>query len=1003
MLRKEGDMNKIDLYRRLAFLLLYTFLFFTHDSLAADRVLDPTRLDNAPRSLTEYFAVLEDSTRSLALADVQKPEIGARFVADIPSSDALNLGYTQAAVWLRLTLRNDSDTAIERMLEIGNARISSVEFYQPSASTAYDVIKTGLNMPFASRPKLNRYYIFPLKLPAHTEQVYFLRFQSLHSLNIPARLWEPQAFQIHERNDYIVQAMYFGIVTAMLLYNLILFFALRDIIYLQYVNFVIFFSLSLASENGLAKEFLWPESGLWSDISTPVGYAISFATLLIFMRRMLNTNLNFPQLDAILKPLIYLYFILPVAFAFSLDTFIKPSAVLYLSTAALMLAIGLFGSYKRHRSAYFFLAAFAVLTLAAVITVLTYLGFFNSNILTTNSLQFGSAIEMLLLALALGDRINLLRKETTNAQNEALKAQSSLIEALKISEKQLEAYVAERTAELRIAATAFESHECSVVTDARGIILKVNPAFHDITGYRANEVIGKTLKILHSGRHNADFYSTMWDSINKTGIWQGEIWNRHKNGELYPKWLTISAVKADDGSISNYVGTHQDITERKVAEERIAELAFFDPLTRLPNRTLLKDRLKQAMNASKRADTYSSVLLIDLDQFKTLNDTLGHEKGDQLLQMVAQRLLKSVREGDTIARLGGDEFVVVLCNLHDNVEEAANKTEQIAEKILSILTQPYQFEDHDYHSTASIGATLFKGHETSIDELLKQADLAMYKSKDTGRNSLHFFDQVMETVVVERVALETALRKAIQEKEFLLHYQAQIIGMDHINGAEVLVRWRHPQLGMISPGDFIPLAEETGLIIPLGHWVLETACAQLAVWATQPEMAHLTLAVNVSAHQFHQPDFVAKVLELLKVTNTNPSKLKLELTESLLVENIDDIIKKMNQLIEHGVRFSLDDFGTGYSSLSYLKRLPLFQLKIDQSFVREILVDPNDAAIAKTIVALAQSLGLQVIAEGVETEAQRDFLAAAGCLAYQGYLFSRPLPIAEFEAIARRI
>jgi predicted signal transduction protein with EAL and GGDEF domain len=354
-----------------------------------------------------------------------------------------------------------------------------------------------------------------------------------------------------------------------------------------------------------------------------------------------------------------------------------------------------------------------------------------------------------------------------------------------------------------------------------------------------------------------------------------------------------------------------------------------------------------------------------------------------------------------VARLGGDEFVVVLASLHVTPDEAANQARAVGEKILTNLNQPYQLADIEHHSTASIGATLFCGHETTIDDLLKQADLAMYKSKETGRNALHFFDPAMQTSVMERAALEAGLRQAIQQNEFVLHYQAQVADTSHITGVEALVRWQHPGRGMVSPAAFIPLAEETGLILPLGRWVLETACAQLALWSRQPALAHLTVAVNVSAQQFQEQDFVAQVMAALDQTGANPELLKLELTESLLVNNVQDIIDKMHALKARGVVFSLDDFGTGYSSLSYLKLLPLDQLKIDQSFVRDVLTDPNDGAIAKTIVALARSLSLNVIAEGVETGAQRDFLADAGCHAYQGYFFSRPLPVADFEAIAR--
>ena len=557
--------------------------------------------------------------------------------------------------------------------------------------------------------------------------------------------------------------------------------------------------------------------------------------------------------------------------------------------------------------------------------------------------------------------------------------------------------------QLRIAAAAFESQEGMLITDARGSILRVNRAFCKISGYSAEEVIGHNPSLMRSGRHKAEFYKTMWDSIHHTGGWQGEIWDRRKNGEVFPKWLTISAVKDDEGAVSHYVGTHFDITERKKKEERIKELAFFDQLTGLPNRTLLLDRLKQAMTNSARNDSLGALLFLDLDNFKTLNDTLGHDMGDLLLQQVAQRLTACLREGDTVARQGGDEFVVVLTDLSLDEAEAAIATEMVAEKILASLSHPYCLAEMTHNSSTSIGVTLFRGQQTSIDELLKQADLAMYKSKDSGRNAVHFFNATMEIAVKKRVALEDDLRRALAESQFVLHFQGQVQGNTRLTGAEVLVRWQHPERGMVSPAEFIPLAEETGLILPLGRWILETACTQLAAWACRPEMAHLTLAVNVSARQFNAPDFVSQVLAQLERTGVNPARLKLELTESLLLHNVQEIIEKMNALKSRGVGFSLDDFGTGYSSLSYLKLLPLDQLKIDQSFVRDVLTDQNDAAIARTIVALAESLGLQVIAEGVETQEQCDFLEQAGCHAYQGYFFSRPLPIEGFDAFATKI
>jgi diguanylate cyclase (GGDEF)-like protein/PAS domain S-box-containing protein len=444
-----------------------------------------------------------------------------------------------------------------------------------------------------------------------------------------------------------------------------------------------------------------------------------------------------------------------------------------------------------------------------------------------------------------------------------------------------------------------------------------------------------------------------------------------------------------------------DFTERKAAEAQIRYLAFYDPLTRLPNRRLMLDRLAHALATSERSRRSGALIFIDLDNFKALNDTRGHAIGDQLLVEISIRLQGSVRQGDTVARLGGDEFLVMLEDL-DNGGFAAAQAEAVAVKILAALGQPYLLEVAvegglrsvvAHHCTSSMGISLYCGHQERADELIKRADLAMYQAKAAGRNTLRFFDPAMQAAVMARAALEADLRLGLQEKQFVVHYQAQVDGTACLTGAEALVRWQHPQRGLVAPLDFIPLAESTGLILPLGRWVLETACAQLVAWASNPATAQLTLAVNVSARQFHHPDFVEQVLAILAGSGANPQKLKLELTETLLLDDLDDTIGKMHVLKEQGVGFALDDFGTGYSSMAYLKRLPLDQLKIDRSFVRDVLTDPSDAAIARTIVALGQSLGLMVIAEGVESEEQRDFLASIGCYAYQGYLFGRPVAV----------
>ena len=552
-------------------------------------------------------------------------------------------------------------------------------------------------------------------------------------------------------------------------------------------------------------------------------------------------------------------------------------------------------------------------------------------------------------------------------------------------------------AELSIAATAFDAQEGVLVTDPEQRILRVNKAFTESLGYSDAEVLGKPLSILQTERENSVHFSEIQESLQTSGKWSGEIWSQRKSGVVFPQWVNINAVKSTVGEVAYLVVTLSDITQRKAAEEQIRQLAFFDPLTELPNRRLLMDRLQHALNTSDRTGRTGALLFIDLDNFKFLNDTRGHDQGDQLLRQAGKRLSGCVRDCDTVARLGGDEFLVVLENMDSDLVAAAANVRAVGEKILTTLNLQYHLGDFDFTSTASVGVALYSGLSLSIEELLKQADLAMYQAKAAGRNGLRFFDPSMQAVVNARAALEADLIQAIAQSQFELHYQPQLDAQGRVIGAEALLRWPHPVRGMVSPASFIPLAEDTGHILPLGHWVLEKACKQLVDWAQQPRLAALVLAVNVSARQFREAGFVDSVLSMLVTTGVNPNRIKLELTESMLVDNLDEIISKMASLRAQGVGLSLDDFGTGYSSLSYLKCLPLDQLKIDQSFVRDVLTDSSDAAIVRTVVALANNLGLDVMAEGVETLEQKEFLAQCGCHAYQGFLFSRALPASLFE------
>ena len=552
---------------------------------------------------------------------------------------------------------------------------------------------------------------------------------------------------------------------------------------------------------------------------------------------------------------------------------------------------------------------------------------------------------------------------------------------------------------LNIAAVAFESQQGMTITDAQNSILQVNRAFTESTGYSAEEVIGQNPRILRSGRHDANFYDSMWKSIHHTGGWEGEIWNRRKNGEVYPEYLNITAVKNRNGTVTHYVASFADLSRRKAAEEEIQNLAYYDPLTGLPNRHLLINRLRKTLAASARNKQEGSLLLIDLNDLRMLNDTLGHNMGDLLLQQVAQRLISCVRESDTVARISGDEFIVMLEDLGGYVLGAAEHTKIVSNKIFEALNHPYHLASHEYHGSASIGVTLFNGRKQSIDGLMKEADIALHQAKKEGRNSLRFFDPHMQETINARAALECELHTALEDNQFQLYYQIQVDDSHNPIGAEALIRWMHPERGLIPPVQFIPLAEEMGLILPIGRWVIETACAQLAAWQQDTLTKDLVLAVNVSARQFRQTDFVVQVHSALEHNNIKPGLLKLELTESLFLDEIEGTIATMTALKEIGIQFSLDDFGTGYSSLQYLKQLPLDQLKIDQSFVRDITTNSSDKAIVRTIIAMAKSLNMNVIAEGVETEEQRQLLLGKGCTHYQGYLYSKPVPIEQFEAL----
>jgi diguanylate cyclase (GGDEF)-like protein/hemerythrin-like metal-binding protein/PAS domain S-box-containing protein len=551
--------------------------------------------------------------------------------------------------------------------------------------------------------------------------------------------------------------------------------------------------------------------------------------------------------------------------------------------------------------------------------------------------------------------------------------------------------------DLNLARSSFESLEGMVIIDTDMTILKVNVAFSNITGYSAAEAVGKKSAILHA---NVPDLMAFWALTKRAPVdmfWRGEVADRRKNGETYAAHLSVMAVANKQNRVTHFVLAFGDLSESRKTEDRLHRLSFYDPLTDLPNRFLLLDRLQQALIACDRNKTFGAVLLVDLDDFKSLNEALGHQMGDLMLIQVAQRIKACLHATDTLARLAGDTFVVVLEALGAPQMAAAARAERVASRIIEAFAQPFDLQGHKHPASASIGIRLFEDLGVDASALVSQAEAAMYRAKEAGCNEIRFFDSSTQVALQTRFMLTEWMRQGLPD-QFTLHYQVQTDHRGLPFGAEALVRWQHPEQGAISPAMFIPLAEETGFIIQVGAWVLRRACEQLVLWSHNPAMCHLTLSVNVSAKQFHQKDFAHHVVTTLAQTGANPALLELELTEGMMVRDVEAVIEKMQVLKGHGVRFSLDDFGTGYSSLSYLKRFPLDQLKIDQSFVRGVINDPSDAAIVRAVITMGRNLGLAVIAEGVETSEQWHFLQTNGCQEFQGYLFGKPLDLAAFEA-----
>ncbi len=551
--------------------------------------------------------------------------------------------------------------------------------------------------------------------------------------------------------------------------------------------------------------------------------------------------------------------------------------------------------------------------------------------------------------------------------------------------------------ELQRAARVFESSQQAIaLTDAELNFVSVNPAFVEMTGYGADEVLGKSTSLLSSGRHSAEFITAVRQAIISNGKWQGEFWSRRKNGALFPVWLTLSVYRDAANGVQNFVAIATDISERLAAQEHIRKLAYFDSLTQLPNRRLLQDRAEQALASADRENAKVALLFVDLDHFKTINDSLGHSAGDQLLTEVANRLLGCVRRMETVARLGGDEFVVLLS------EATLDGTVEVARKVLEVVARPCWVDQHELGVTPSLGISLFPQDGRNFETLLKHADTAMYRAKEAGRNTYQFFANEMNVAALERLVLENSLRQGLERGEFVLHYQPQVnVASGHIVGAEALIRWNHPQIGLVPPAKFIPVAEVSGLIVAIGEWVLREACRQNRCWQ-QAGLPPISVAVNISSVQFRGGHLEEGIRAALADTGLAAQYLELELTEGIVMGGANETVETLLSLSAMGLKLSIDDFGTGYSSLSYLKRFPIDKLKIDQSFVRDIVTDPDDWAIASAVISLGHSLRLGVIAEGVEHAEQFEMLRRQGCDEVQGYHFSVPLPADEFAELLQQ-
>ena len=1122
----------------LSILLLALVLLCSPAAQAAPLAIDPSVPSYV---LTEHIEVLEDKSNRLTIADIATPD--AKFhAAALPgpgrANNALNFGYSSSAWWLRLNV--DSTIVNERMLlEVGYPSLDRVEFYSRDAN-GWQKLEAGDLMPFAVRPLIHRNLVFPMQLAAG-QQTFYLRVKSDGSVTVPLQLWQPDAFELENQRSYVVLALYFGMLLALMAYNLLLYFSLRERTYLVYVSFVASLAVGLLSLSGLGNQFLWPDWPAWGNVALPFGFCMAGLFGTLFTRVFLVTKNTVPRHDLVLKVLGWLFMLTGLA-SLTLPYYWSAMAVSLLGaiTPFVIISSGVIGLRGGHPGARWFLLAWTLLMIGVAIQGSRNMGWLPTNLITLHAIQIGSALEMLLLSFALADRINAMRRERDAAQARIIEMMGQRLNAMMNVIPDIVFY-----------------------KDKSGVFLGCNKAFEALIGRNEQDVIGKTdfdlvpqdkarffreqdELMLASGKprrneewvHSADGRRILLEMV-KTPLYgpDGEptgvigvgrdITERHLSIELerlrnrifellangaalsdiltqivgyveqsrsgmqcsilrldetgkrlllgaapslptpynqavdglligdavgscgtaafrnervivedihsHPYWASYPGILAlaqhaelvscwsepIRSSKGEVLGTfaiyrHQagapdeaDIEliqqaanlasiaiERKRAEDLIWHQANYDSVTRLPNRRLFRDRLEQEMHKTLRDGQSLALLFIDLDRFKEVNDTLGHDVGDLLLIDAARRISSCVRGSDTVARLGGDEFTVTLPQLSD-----PSRSEQVAEQIVEELARPFQIGDEVVYISASIGITLYPNDAAEIEGLLKNADQAMYVAKSNGRNCFSYFTSRMQEHAQHRLHLIRDLRNALPSGQLELFFQPIIdLHSGSIVKAEALIRWRHPERGMVSPMEFIPLAEEVGLIGEIGDWVFREAADRMRQWRDRGYSC-TQVSVNKSPGQFVADDCGETWLDYLRQIGLPGECMVIEITEGLLLDERAEITGKLLQFRDAGIQVAIDDFGTGYSSLSYLKKFDIDYLKIDRSFVRDLATDPNDLALSEAIIVMAHKLGLKVIAEGVETVEQRDMLSAAGCDSAQGYLYAKPMPAEEFDAL----